>query len=47
MPDSCGRKIFIANAHRENGKRFVAHADEKLTAFFELESAICACGKLS
>jgi hypothetical protein len=27
-------------------KRFVAHTDEKLTAFLELESAICACGKL-
>jgi len=23
------------------------HADEKLTAFVELESAICACGELS
>jgi hypothetical protein len=28
------------------GKRFVARADEKLTAFVELESAICACGEL-
>jgi hypothetical protein len=26
--------------HRGDGKRFVVHADEKLTAFVELESAI-------
>ena len=34
-----GRTIWIADAHRD-GKRFVVHADEKLTAFLELESAI-------
>jgi hypothetical protein len=28
------------DAHRDNGKRFVVRADEKLTAFLELESAI-------
>jgi hypothetical protein len=28
------------SACRDNGKRFVVHADEKLTAFLELESAI-------
>jgi hypothetical protein len=44
--DSNGRTIRIADAHRD-GKRFVVHADEKLTAFLELESAICACGELS
>jgi hypothetical protein len=27
-----------ADAHRDDGKRFVVHADEKLTAFMELES---------
>jgi hypothetical protein len=32
--------MWIANAHRDNGKRFVVHADEKLTAFLELELAI-------
>ena len=37
-----GRTIWIANAHRADGKRFVVHADEKLTAFLELESAIRA-----
>ena len=28
----------IADAHRDNGKRFVARADEKLGAFVEFES---------
>jgi hypothetical protein len=32
-----GQTIFVADAHRDNGKRFVVHADEKLTAFMELE----------
>jgi hypothetical protein len=31
--DSNGRTIWIADAHRDNGKRFVVHAEEKLTAF--------------
>ncbi len=38
--DSKGRTIWIADAHRDDGKRFVVRADEKLTAFMELESAI-------
>ena len=38
--DSNGRLIWIADAHRGDGQRFVVHADEKLTAFLELESAI-------
>jgi len=38
--DRKGRTIWIADAHRGNGKRFVVHGDEKLTAFLELESAI-------
>ncbi|HEY4273350.1 MAG TPA: hypothetical protein VGM65_15230 [Candidatus Udaeobacter sp.] len=38
--DSNGRTIWIADAHRGDGKRFVARADEKLTAFAELEAAI-------
>jgi hypothetical protein len=38
--DSQGRTIWIADAHRGDGKRFVVRADEKLTAFLELESAI-------
>jgi len=38
--DCEGRTIWIADAHRGNGNRFVVHADEKLTAFGEVESAI-------
>jgi hypothetical protein len=34
-----GRIIWVADAHRDNGKRFVVHADEKFTAFLELERA--------
>jgi len=40
--DSNGRTIWITDAHRDNGKRFVVHAEEKLTAFLELESTIRA-----
>jgi hypothetical protein len=42
--DSNGRTIWIADAHRDDGKRYVVHADEKLTAFLELEAAIRGCG---
>ena len=35
-----GRIIWIADAHRDEGKRFVVHADDKLTAFLELEGAV-------
>jgi hypothetical protein len=45
--DSTGLIIWIADAHRGDGKRFVVHADEKLTAFLELEAAIQAYGELS
>ncbi len=38
--DSRGRTIFVADAHRGDGKRFVVRADELLTAFWELEAAI-------
>jgi hypothetical protein len=37
---SNGRTIWIADAQRGDGKRFVVRADEKLTAFLELESVI-------
>ena len=40
--DSRGRTIFVADAFRGDGQRFVVRADEKLTAFVELESAIRA-----
>ena len=36
--DSERRTIFVADAHRGDVQRFVVHADEKLTAFVELES---------
>ena len=39
--DSNERRIWIVDAHRDNGKRFVVHADQKATAFLELERAIC------
>ena len=35
--DSEGRTIWIVDAHRDNGKRFVVRSDEMLTAFLELE----------
>jgi hypothetical protein len=35
-----GRTIWIADAHRDDGQRFIVHADDKLTAFLELETAI-------
>lgn len=38
--DREGQTIWIVDAHRDNGKRFVARADEKLTAFLELEAAV-------
>jgi hypothetical protein len=38
--DSEMQTIWIADAHRDDGKRFVVRADEKLTAFLELECAI-------
>jgi hypothetical protein len=40
--DSRGRAIFVADAHRDDGKHLVVRADEKLTAFVELEAAIRA-----
>jgi len=45
--DAHGRTIWIADAHRGDGKRFIVHGDEKVTAFVELESAIrlARCGR--
>ena len=37
--DSEGRTIWIVDAHLD-GRRFVVRADEKLTAFVELQRAI-------
>ena len=38
--DSNGRTIWIADAHRGDGRRFVVRADEKLSAFVELERQV-------
>jgi hypothetical protein len=35
--DSTGRVLFTADAHYDKGKRLIVTADEKLTAFLELE----------
>ena len=35
------RTIWIVDAHRDDGKRFVVRADEKLSAFLELEAVLC------
>jgi hypothetical protein len=35
--DSSGRTIFVADAHRDDRKRFVVRSEEKLTVFLELE----------
>ena len=38
--DSNGRTIWIADAHRDDGQALHVRADQRLTAFLELESAI-------
>jgi hypothetical protein len=38
--DSLRGTIWIADAHRDDNQRFVVRADEKLTAFLELESEL-------
>jgi hypothetical protein len=35
-----GRTIWIVDAHRDDGKRFIVRADEKLSAFVELERQV-------
>jgi len=32
--------LYVADAHLDDGKRFVVRADEKLTSFVELQRAI-------
>jgi len=34
--DSQGRTIWIVDAHRDDGKRFIVRAEEKLTEEFQL-----------
>jgi hypothetical protein len=38
--DSQGRTIWMADAHRDDGRRFNVRADEKLSAFVELERQV-------
>ena len=38
--DSRGRTSWIVDAHRDDGRRFIVHADEKLSAFVELEREV-------
>jgi hypothetical protein len=41
-----GRTIWIVDAHRGDGKRFVVRAEKLLTALAERESVIRVCGEL-
>src|SRR6266436_4013729 len=41
--DSNGRTIWVADAHRDDGKRFVVRADEKLTVFHQRITAAANC----
>jgi hypothetical protein len=42
-----GERSLVADAHRDDGKRLVVRADELLTAFVELESAIRAISSIT
>jgi hypothetical protein len=44
--DRKGWTIWVVAAERD-GQRFIVHADEKLTAFVELESAIYSGQRLA
>jgi hypothetical protein len=37
LANCAGQTIFVADAHRDDRKRFVVRREEKLTAFLELE----------
>jgi hypothetical protein len=41
-----GRLIFVADAHRDDGRRYVVHAEEKLTVFVELENVTLKAGEV-
>ena len=36
--DSQRRTIWIVDAHRDDGRRFIVYADDKLSAFVELQT---------
>jgi len=35
-----GEPIWIADAHRDDGRRFIVRSDEKLSTFVELERQV-------
>jgi len=39
-PKRKATRVGVADAHRDDGRRFIVRADEELTAFVELEAAI-------
>jgi hypothetical protein len=39
--DSEERTLWIVDAHRDDERRFVVRADEKVSAFLELKRAVC------
>jgi hypothetical protein len=45
--DHEGRQFWVVAAEREDALRFIVHADEKLTAFLELEAAVRTCAELA
>jgi hypothetical protein len=38
--DTEGQQFWVVAAEREDGGRFIVRADEKLTAFMEVETAV-------
>jgi hypothetical protein len=42
-----GQQFWVAAAEHDGAGRFILRADEKLAAFLELKSAICACRELA
>ena len=41
LHDCLRERTNVVDAHRDDGKRFAVRAGEKLTAFLELERAVC------
>jgi hypothetical protein len=40
LVDSAGQMLFNVDAHRDDVRRYIARADELLTAFLELEATL-------
>jgi len=38
-----GRTIWIPDAHRRDGKRYIVRSDEKLTAFWNRKGQVQGC----